>query len=869
MRRNSWRDWITGKLSSRRGGAKRRKRRSLEMARHAEWLQTRAMLSSVSFDSGSYQLDISLTGSDDVAVEVVNDQVEVSINGTPNGPTPNTFEVFSINVTGGDGPNLIDLSSLHAADFNYLLMSTSIRGGDGDDTIYGSGVMDDIHGERDNDWIDGGSGSDNIWGDNGIDPLQYGNDTLNGGADSDCLAGGDGDDILWSGSEAADDGFGLDGGCGVDTLDGIEETSNECGGEEQTDDDTPDVLTGTFTVENADQLVVNEKGTTASFTVVLDSAPSSSVVLNVSSNDSSESALSGATVTFSPTNWDTPQTVTVTGQDDSDWDGNVEHELTISVDDANSDDAFDAAESQTVSVITEDDEVKQISLNGKQDDIVGTPSLPSGTTFAISLGDHDELFTTLGGMIVLDTNLLKHEKDSDGNVTAHHAVVPTQTTYDLELILESAGMIVGTRTVKIEILPVVGLTGGTHLLEGGDTFAITFVRKAVDLSTSFETAYEVVWDSASPDDLISIVPDTLANSLAAANPKITFAAGESTAVIAVAAISDGNSITVDPTPVEELTVRVIVGDGYEPVSAPWYFLDEYETEYAFATAQKEITYSILQGVTLFAGLNSNPYRDDDGNDIHHNDVDQGLRADCYCMAVMAALAHDDQDTLKSIVRELNNDPEGDFEVVFTGASWSKKYFATEILKLGAAGATLSGDFDTQWRTEIWVQLFEVALLDFQASESDSGLPDGLWDGSVFSLWNILTGGQAPTWAPSDLDESGIATLPGWLIQHNSNPIVVNTVKSHNSFPKDVRHETGPYNARFKGNQLNGKHSYAFMGLDIHTNSAGVNIIVAKLYNPWGVIDSTPGAANVNHENVIWVAFSDLTAEFFTSAHALK
>lgn len=54
------------------------------MARQTEWLQSRAMLSSVSFDSGSYQLDISLADSDNVAVEVVTDQVEVSINGTPN-----------------------------------------------------------------------------------------------------------------------------------------------------------------------------------------------------------------------------------------------------------------------------------------------------------------------------------------------------------------------------------------------------------------------------------------------------------------------------------------------------------------------------------------------------------------------------------------------------------------------------------------------------------------------------------------------------------------------------------------------------------------------------------------------------------------
>ena len=188
------------------------------MARQAEWLQSRAMLSSVSFDSGSYQLDISLTGSDHVAVEVVNDQVEVSINGTPNGPTPNTFEVFFINVTGGEGPNRIDLSSLHAADFNYLLMSTNINGGDGNDTILGSGVMDYIYGEGDNDSVEGGAGLDNIWG-------------------------GENDDILWSGSGVSDGDPEIDGGCGVDTVDGIVDASDECGGDDSPGGGSAPVIT--------------------------------------------------------------------------------------------------------------------------------------------------------------------------------------------------------------------------------------------------------------------------------------------------------------------------------------------------------------------------------------------------------------------------------------------------------------------------------------------------------------------------------------------------------------------------------------------------------------------------------------------------
>ena len=226
MRLPPWLTSVKGNLSRKQGETKRRS--PLDMATQAELLQTRAMLSSVTFDSGTSTLDISLDGSDSVSAQVVNvpgesDRIEVSINGTLARPTPNASDVYFINVTGGSGNNLIDLSSLNAADFSYLLTSTSISGGDGNDTIYGSGVMDEIRGEAGDDSIDGGYGSDDVYGGDGAD-------VLNGGAESDCLLSGDGDDTLWNGSGASDDGFGLDGECGLDTLDGVVDESHECGG---------------------------------------------------------------------------------------------------------------------------------------------------------------------------------------------------------------------------------------------------------------------------------------------------------------------------------------------------------------------------------------------------------------------------------------------------------------------------------------------------------------------------------------------------------------------------------------------------------------------------------------------------------------
>ena len=48
-------------------------------------------------------------------------------------------------------------------------------------------------------------------------------------------------------------------------------------------------------------------------------------------------------ITFASADWDTPQTVTVTGVDDGFVDGTITSTITIAVDDANSDDDSDAA----------------------------------------------------------------------------------------------------------------------------------------------------------------------------------------------------------------------------------------------------------------------------------------------------------------------------------------------------------------------------------------------------------------------------------------------------------------------------------------------------------------------------------------------
>ncbi len=103
----------------------------------------------------------------------------------------------------------------------------------------------------------------------------------------------------------------------------------------------------------------SEDGTTATFTAVLNTAPASVVVLDVTSGDTGEVTVAPSSVTFTAANWDTPQTITATGVDDSDLDGDIDVTITVAVNDASSDAAY-AGISETTTVTNDDDEVAPI-----------------------------------------------------------------------------------------------------------------------------------------------------------------------------------------------------------------------------------------------------------------------------------------------------------------------------------------------------------------------------------------------------------------------------------------------------------------------------------------------------------------------------
>ena len=85
---------------------------------------------------------------------------------------------------------------------------------------------------------------------------------------------------------------------------------------------TDNDVTG-ITVTPTSGLTTTEAGGTATYTIVLTSQPTADVTIAVSSSDTTEGTVSPSSLTFTPANWNIPQTVTVTGVNDAVDDGDI------------------------------------------------------------------------------------------------------------------------------------------------------------------------------------------------------------------------------------------------------------------------------------------------------------------------------------------------------------------------------------------------------------------------------------------------------------------------------------------------------------------------------------------------------------------
>lgn len=132
-------------------------------------------------------LSVSSDGSDAIAVTCSAGTAKVN-GADPEGDTAACGDVDSVEIEGGPGPNAIDLSGVTASAFPAVEY-VSVLGDDGNDTVSGSALRDELEGDAGDDTLRGAAGDDQLSGGDG-------SDTLLGGAGDDTLATALGSDAL-------------------------------------------------------------------------------------------------------------------------------------------------------------------------------------------------------------------------------------------------------------------------------------------------------------------------------------------------------------------------------------------------------------------------------------------------------------------------------------------------------------------------------------------------------------------------------------------------------------------------------------------------------------------------------------------------
>ena len=280
-----------------------------------------------------------------------------------------------------------------------------------------------------------------------------------------------------------------------------------------------------FTIaETLGSTSVDESGTSDDFTIVLDVQPASDVTLSISDGSSDETSISPTTVTFTNSNWDTAQTVTVTGSDDDIIDGSQTSTITISVVDEISDNAYDSVVDQTFSVTTTDDD-------------------SAGFTISETLGtsEVDETGTTDNVSVVLNA-----EPASD--------VVISVTSSDTGEVTASPSALTFT-SANWNIAQTVTLTGANdNLVDGSQTSTVTLS----------------VVDGSSDDDFDGVADQTVSVTTTDSDVAgfTVIESGGTTTVPEDGSTTDDFTVVLDAQPTSDVVLSIVSADIGEVTVSP-------------------------------------------------------------------------------------------------------------------------------------------------------------------------------------------------------------------------------------------------------------------------------------------------------------
>ena len=255
------------------------------------------------------------------------------------------------------------------------------------------------------------------------------------------------------------------------------------------------------------------EGSTATYQVKLDTKPSANVTVTPSSEDADVVTVSPPSLTFTPSDWNTAQEVTVTVAEDDD---TSNEEATITHTAASTDTGYNGITIGSVVVSVEDKDHPQITLSSNQTSI----SEPSGTatiTASVPAGYEPEADLTIA--------------------LAHSGTAAGGTDYSVGTLTILAGQISGEATLSVtddsidedeETIALTGSAAGYEdsaalsiALEDDDTAGLAVSTTQLDINEGADGQFQVKLDTA-PLNNVTVSIAEASDAISVSSDSLTF-----------------------------------------------------------------------------------------------------------------------------------------------------------------------------------------------------------------------------------------------------------------------------------------------------------------------------------------------------------
>ena len=351
------------------------------------------------------------------------------------------------------------------------------------------------------------------------------------------------------------------------------------------------------------------EGNSSTYTVVLDAQPASDVVIGVTRSGSSDVTVSPATLTFTPSNWSTAQTVTVRAAQDDDA-VNDAASITHAVVAASSANEFDLVTVAGVRVTVTDDDTAGVSVS----ETVLTVAEGGSTTYTVKL---DAQPTSTVVISVTKTGSTDRRDGVAGHPDLHAVQLGTAQTVtvaaaqDADAVNDAASIAHAVDAASsADEYDAVSIAGVAVTVTDDDTAGAMVSKTTLTVAEGGSTTYTVVLDAQPASDVVITVSSD--NSDVTVSPAtLTFSSSNwaTAQTVRVSAAQDADAVS-DTAAITHAVVAASSADEFDLVTVAGVRVTVTDDDTAGATVS-ETTLSITEGgsATYTVVLDAQPASD--------------------------------------------------------------------------------------------------------------------------------------------------------------------------------------------------------------------------------------------------------------------